>query len=529
MLKGCHSLRILACASMLALVTACTVVGPEYEGVQAPALPTSWDDAAAAADSKETSAWWLLFEDAALTDLVERGASQNLSLEAAGLRIVQSRAALGISDSLLYPQQTQINGNFSYLYRDENDFNSASAGLDVGWELDIWGKYARGIQSAEASLYASIASYRDVLVSISAEIARNYINYRTAQERIYLTRRNIAIQQRVVDMTQVQFDSGNVSELDVQQAKTQLYATQGALPALDNARLQARNAIAVLVGTRPEDIEPLLTIKDERDSNSLDQSIIKISREEFITTDYAENSVIPQAPAPDEKINSQLIMRRPDLQVAELRARALSAQIGFAEADLYPQFFLFGSVGVSQTVRAGNSFDASDALTAAIGPGLTWNVFQFDRIKNQVRIQDARFQESLASYNQEVLEAIREVTNALDSYRNNVRKSEYDFKAVQASIRAFNISANQYNNGLVSYQRLLSTVEKMTVREDAYAQTRGSMANQVVALYKALGGGWEPFAAQPVLAPATIEQMKLRIDWGDSLEPETIVGEDRDE
>jgi len=529
MSNGCHSLRILVCASMLALVTACTVVGPEYEGVQAPALPTSWDAAAADADSKETSAWWLLFEDTALTDLVDRGANQNLSLEAAGLRIVQSRAALGISDSLLYPQQTQINGNFSYLYRNENDFNSAAAGLDVGWELDIWGKYARGIQSAEASLYASIASYRDVLVSISAEIARNYINYRTAQERIYLTRRNIAIRQRVVDMTQVQFDSGNVSELDVQQAKTQLYATQGALPALDNARLQARNAIAVLVGTRPEDIEPLLAIKDERDSNSLDQSIIKISRQEFITTDYAENSVIPQAPAPDEKINSQLIMRRPDLQVAELRARALSAQIGFAEADLYPQFFLFGSVGVSQTVRAGNSFDASDALTAAIGPGLTWNVFQFDRIKNQVRIQDARFQESLASYNQEVLEAIREVTNALDSYRNNVRKSEYDFKAVQASIRAFNISANQYNNGLVSYQRLLSTVEKMTVREDVYAQTRGSMANQIVALYKALGGGWEPFAAQPVLAPATIEQMKLRIDWGDSLEPETIVGEDRDE
>jgi outer membrane protein TolC len=222
-------------------------------------------------------------------------------------------------------------------------------------------------------------------------------------------------------------------------------------------------------------------------------------------------------------------MRRPDLQVAELRARAQSAQIGFAEADLYPQFFLFGSVGVSQTVRAGDSFDASDALTAAIGPGLTWNVFQFDRIKNQVRIQDARFQESLASYNQKVLEAIREVTNALDAYRNNVQKSKYDFKAVQASIRAFNISANQYNNGLVSYQRLLSTVEKMTLREDAYAQTRGSVANQVVALYKALGGGWEPFAAQPLLAPSTIEQMKSRIDWGESLEPETIVGADRDE
>tara|TARA_R110001592_G_scaffold337300_1_gene623752 strand:- start:375249 stop:376853 length:1605 start_codon:yes stop_codon:yes gene_type:complete len=528
-LNRCRFLPTGLCALLLTLVSACTVVGPDYQGVKAPALPTSWDTAAAAADSKETSAWWLLFEDGILTDLIQRGASQNLSLEAAGLRIVQSRAALGISDSLLYPQQTQVKGNASYLYQNEHDFNSVAAGLDVGWELDIWGKYARGIESSEASLYASIASYRDVLVSISAEIARNYINYRTAQERINLSRRNIAIQQRVVDMTQVQFDSGNVSELDVQQAKTQLYATEGALPALDNARLQARNAIAVLVGARPEDIEPLLVLADASARASLDQSITRISREDVVTADYTKNSVIPRAPAPNERINSQLIMRRPDLQVAELRARAQSAQIGFAEADLYPQFFLFGSVGVSQTVRSGDSFDGSDALRAAIGLGLTWNVFQFDRIKNQVRIQDALFQESLAIYNQKVLEAIREVTNALDAYRNNVRKSEFDFKAVQASIRAFNISANQYDNGLVSYQRLLSTVEKMTVREDAYAQTRGSMANQVVALYKALGGGWEPFAEHPVLAPATVEQMKTRIDWGDSLDPETVVGADRDE
>lgn len=146
-----------------------------------------------------------------------------------------------------------------------------------------------------------------------------------------------------------------------------------------------------------------------------------------------------------------------------------------------------------------------------------------------MRIEDARFQESLAAYNQTVLEAVREVTNALQAYQNNIRKSEYDFKAVKASIRAFNISANQYNNGLVSYQRLLSTVEKMTLREDIYAQTRGSIANQVVALYKALGGGWEPFSTQPVVAPATVEQMKSRIDWGDSLEPTILVGADRDE
>jgi outer membrane protein TolC len=224
-----------------------------------------------------------------------------------------------------------------------------------------------------------------------------------------------------------------------------------------------------------------------------------------------------------------LVLRRPDLQVAELLTRAQSARIGLTEADLYPQFFLFGSVGVSQTVGSSKSFDFSDALTASIGPGLSWNIFQYDRIKNRVRIEDARFQESLTNYNQSVLEAVREVTNAIEAYRYSVDKSEYDFKAVEASIRAFNISANQYNNGLVTYQRLLSTVEKMTLREDVYAQTRGNIANQVVTLYKALGGGWESFTDLPIVKPETVQKMRSRTDWGDYLEPETIVGEDRDE
>jgi len=191
---------------------------------------------------------------------------------------------------------------------------------------------------------------------------------------------------------------------------------------------------------------------------------------------------------------------------------------------------LFGSVGLSQTVGSSNSFDASDAVVANIGPGLSWNIFQYDRIKNRVRIEDALFQESLTNYNQSVLQAVSEVSNAMVAYRYTVDKSVYDFKAVESSIRAFNISANQYNNGLVTYQRLLSTVEKMTLREDGYAQTRGSIANQIVALYKALGGGWEPLSTSvPLVKPATVEQMRERTDWGDYLEPETIVGEDRDE
>jgi outer membrane protein TolC len=511
------------------LLSACASVGPDYQPPAQPQLPTQWSATETAQQTLEVGAWWQLFNDPVLSDLIEQGAQQNLSIAAAGLRIVQARAALGISDALVFPQQQQINGNYSALYRNEDWFNAASASLDVGWEMDIWGKYARGIESSEATLYASIASYHDVLVSISAEIARNYINYRTSQERMYLSRQNIAIQQRVVEMTQVQFEAGNVSELDVQQAKAQLYGTQSALPILNLTRLQARNAIAVLLGTIPESIEPLLTRDEKRQLPKLDKHIIEIQRPGLSADNYSQSSVIPLAPKITDNIDAQLVIRRPDLQVAELLARAQSARIGLTEADLYPQFFLFGSVGVSQTVRSSNSFDFSDAVTATIGPGLSWNIFQYGRIKNAVRFEDALFQESLTNYNQSVLDAVREVSDALEAYRSNVDKSKYDFSAVEASIRAFNISFNQYNNGLVTYQRLLSTVETMTQREDVYAQTRGNIANQAVALYKALGGGWEAFSGNPVVKPGTVEQMKSRTDWGDYLEPATITGKDRDE
>ncbi|MEH6584171.1 MAG: TolC family protein, partial [Halioglobus sp.] len=213
---------------LCAILSACTVLGPDYQEPEAVDLPSDWTAEDTETLRQETARWWTLFNDPVLDELIASGAAQNLSLEAAGLRIVQARAALGISDALIYPQQQTVSGSAAKAYKNEQSFNSAAVGLDVGWEMDIWGKYARGIETSEANLYASIASYRDVLVTITAEIARNYINYRTAQERMSLSSQNAAIQERVVTMTQIQYDSGNVSELDVQQAKTQLYATQAA-------------------------------------------------------------------------------------------------------------------------------------------------------------------------------------------------------------------------------------------------------------------------------------------------------------
>ena len=514
--------------SLSLILSACTVLGPDYEAPVVPQLPSAWSESEMLAESEKLGRWWETFNDPILTALIERGAQQNLSIEAAGLRIVQARSALGISDALIFPQQQQLNGNLSPVYRNENWYKSFGASFDVAWEMDVWGKYARGIESAEASLYASIASFHDVVVSVSAEIARNYINYRTAEERKYLSRRNIAIQKRVVDMTQVKFDAGNVSELDVQQAKTQLYATQSALPGLSIAQFQARNALAVLLGTLPQELEILLgpeVVREARVSQAGERFGGQL-RESVTVSTYSKDSVIPAAPELTVLPSSELVLRRPDLQVAELLMHAQSARIGLAETELYPQFFLFGSLGLSQTVRDNQSFSFSDSVTAAIGPGISWNIFQYDRIKNQIRIEDARFQESLTAYNQSVLQAVAEVTNAIDTYRETIKKGQYEFRGVQASIRAFSISATQYNNGLVTYQRLLSTVEKMTLREDAYAQTRGNMAQQMVALYKALGGGWQGLNRSP-LKPATADQMKARTDWGDYLMPGVIEGGDR--
>ena len=523
----------LLATAMGTLLSACTVLGPDYETADNQPLPSEWQATESEAQSRAISQWWTLFEDPALNQLIELGASQNLSLEAAGLRIVQARAALGISDALIFPQQQQVSGSAAKLYQKEQSLNSAGVSLDVGWEMDIWGKYARGIETSEANLYASIASYRDVLVSITAEIARNYINYRTAEERMFLSRQNIAIQKRVVTMTQIQFDSGNVSELDVQQAKTQLYATQSALPALNIARLQTINALAVLLGTLPELVQPILALDEQRQTQGYDERLAQATTEatddDNFLADYNKRSIIPNPPQLEEGINPDLIRRRPDLQVAELQARAQNARIGLRQADLYPQFFLFGSIGLSDTVASGDSFSASNAVSAAVGPGFSWNIFQYDRIKNQVRIEDARFQESLTNYNQQVLEAVREVSNALIAHRYLQEQAEYNFAAVEASIRAFNISATQYNNGLVTYQRLLSTVEKMTLREDTYAQTKGNIASNVVALYKALGGGWQARTEADLLKPEVVEQMKVRTDWGDYLEQQKLIGQDRDE
>jgi len=387
---------------------------------------------------------------------------------------------------------------------------------DLGWEMDIWGKYARGIESSEANLYATLSSYNDIIVSIISEVARNYINYRTSEERLAYAARNVTIQERVTQMTEVQFNSGNVSELDMQQARTQLYNTRSALPSLELAKVKSRNAISFLLAMSAQNVDKLLKTKKYEDATSKyigakKQGTIQLK---LGSNDLLNVDMIPRARLnPYNKIDANLITRRPDIKIAEYNVHSNSALIGANMADLYPSFSLFGNIGYNTTNATGSWVTGSNALGVTIGPAFSWNILQYGRIKNKIRLQDAIFEESLVNYNKKVLFAISEVSDALNGYILTKKQQIENKKAVEATVRAFNISVIQYNDGLVNYQRLLTTVEQLTSTQDRYATIKGNLAINAVLLYKALGGGWQMSQGKAYLSEETAKKMKKRVDW----------------
>jgi len=482
------------------LFTGCTVLGPDFVQKNRQALPKTWDSNISKSE-EDIKEWWKIFKDDTLNKLVNKTYQQNLDLRSAGLRVVQARAVVGISEGLFYPQKQTLSGSLAGMRQNEKNYFSLGSSFDVGWEMDIWGKYARNMESSEATLYASIASYDDILVTIIAEVARNYINYTTAQERIAFAKSNIEIQKRVTQMTEVQYNAGNVSELDMQQAKTQLYATEALIPAFELSMIQSRNALAILLGVLPSEIDKILQhSKSHHPEKVLDY--IKVPT--YIPTARLDKNF---------KIDADVVRRRPDIKIAQLQAKAQNARIGSAQAELYPHFSLFGTLGFNLNNASNGWTSAGDAIGITAGPAFSWNIFQYGRIKNKVRVEDAKFQESLVNYNKKVLLAVSEVSNALNGYTLTQKQLALNKKTIGASMRAFDISMIQYNNGMVDYQRLLSTVEKLIKNEDSYAINKGNMAIEIVLLYKALGGGWQLRGDNSFVNAEDKSMMKERSDW----------------
>ncbi len=511
-------LKLAAVVTASVLASACTTLGPDFERPQAD-VAARWQDADTAplsATPAEHGDWWSVFNDPVLTDLIDRAFRQNLPLRVAALRIMEARAQLGIAVGNKYPQQQEATGGATYQSRSENDANTAAGdisftsydiGIDMAWELDFWGKFRRGIESAEANLLASVADYDAVLVSLTAGVAETYAAIRTFETRIDIARENVAIQQRSVDITDVRFRNGATSELDVQQAKALLFNTKATISQLQTGLRRAENALSVLLGIPPGMIRALLD----------------------------NPAPIPAAPAEVAVgIPADLLRRRPDVRSAELRAASQSALVGVAQADLYPSFALFGSVGLAassgtNTTRTGNTgvdelFD-SDSVFFIGGPSFNWPLFNYGRLRNNVRVQDARLQQLLVNYQDAVLRALQEAEDAAHAFLRANEEVEFRTQAAQAARRAVDLALTRYREGASDYTTVLSTQEALVVQQDQLTAARGEVARSLIDLYKALGGGWQLRLGKAVLPEEIKAPMQERTNWGGLLDPDLEAGE----
>lgn len=496
-------LNLLIAAAIFSL-NGCMMLGPDFQTPESK-IPVSWsaenDDIFQKPSEEESLSWWSEFNDPTLDTLIEIAFHQNLTLQSAAVRIIEARAQLALVQGNLYPQSQQLNGDIFTIGTPapatDRYYNAASIGFDVGWEMDFWGKYRRSIESADANLLSRVADYDDILVSLTAETARTYVSIRTLQERIDLAQKNATLQENSLKLVKLQFEAGVVTELDVLQAQTLLASTRSTIPNLQAALSSTKNGLALLLGLLPEDIGSLL---------GPDQTIPEIS-----------NQIAVDLPA-------DLLRRRPDVRRSEMQAAAQSAQIGIARSELFPSFTLFGSIGWSANDIGENSlgdiFD-SNSFSYTFGPAFRWNLFNYGRLKNQVRIQDARFQQTILSYQNTVLNAAREVEDAMETLAQTHLETEYIGQAVASSQRSTELSMLQYKEGLVDYNRVLDSIRSLTQKQDQYAQNRGDIAISTIALYKAFGGGWQINHEKDDLIPEDMMlEMEERTDWGTLLSQE---------
>ena len=488
-------------AALVLLACGCSV-GPDYVR---PAAPTSgnWIEAqqpGVRTEPVSAERWWNAFEDPALSRLVDAAYQQNLSLRAAGLRVLQAQARRAVAIGELFPQEQALSGGYTRDQRSANaalsaigtrTFNTWRAGFDTVWELDLWGKFRRAIEAADSDLLAAVAGYDDVLVSLIAEVAATYVRIRVLDERLAVARDNVRVQHDGLDIARVRFEAGGTSELDVQQATALLKDTEATIPQLGIEMRQAVDSLCVLLGLPPSELAQQL----------------------------GGEGHVPHVPATMAVgIPADLLRRRPDVRRAERAAAAQSARIGVSAADLLPSFQLAGSIGLRAEDAAkffeGRSFEAS------AGPAFDWPILNYGRLVNNVRLQDATFQELAVSYANTVLTAQREVEDALTGYLRGSERVERLGESVAAAERAVELSFVQYREGASDFTSVLNAQQSKLREGDLLASTRGTVALSVIALNKALGGGWEIRDGQDFVPDETRDEMRARTYWGSLLPPE---------
>lgn len=494
-----------AAIAIVATLTSCTNVGPDFVDLEPDALP-EWSQPVQEGlqtTPNELVQWWRVFNDPVLNELVELARKNNNTLEIAGLRVLEAQAQLGIATGLQYPQTQAATGAATRVSPAENtgatsDIWQYGLGATVSWEIDFWGRFRRGIESADAAYLASMAAYDQALVLLTAAVADSYAVIRITEEQLRIGHENLKIQKRSYDIASVLYRNGAASELDMQQAETLLLATQATIPDLEASLKQARNALSILLAQQPGQLEGMLK---------------------------GSEGIVPLPDDVAVGFPADTLRRRPDVRQAELQAMAQNARIGVAKADLYPSFSLTGSIGLSSSGSDADFGDlfSSDALSFSVGPSFVWPFLNYGRIKNNVRVQDVRFQQSLVNYRETVLQAAREAEDAMAAYIGSRQQSIIMEKTVTSARRSNDLSTLRYREGFADYQRVLNAQQSLFTQQQRYATVLGGGFRNLVALYKALGGGWENRESLAYIDAETARQMQERTDWGDMLD--TAVAE----
>ncbi len=508
--------RVIGTALSAALLAACAPVGPDFVRPNSPVVKQwievnspSAGSSGLTSRSAPVARWWETFNDPTLNKLIAEAYAQNLDLQVAGARVLQARAQLGIAFGELYPQSQAIGGSIERRQISENlgpisdinriipldtEFSTSQVGFDAQWELDVWGAQRRGVQAARSNLALQVANYDDALVTLTGDVAALYVNIRALQESLAVARENIQLQQESADLTELRFKNGVTTELDVQESQALLNNTKALVPAIESDLQQAKNALAVLLGATPSRMAGLLGNSGR------------------IPT--ARSNVSVGVPA-------ELLRRRPDVRAAELAAATQSAQVGIALADLYPQFILSGSIGVQAS--GGRDLFSAASTTGLANAGVVWNVLNYGRIKNNVRAQDAAYQALIANYQNTVLTAYSEVESAMVAYTQSRKQVGFYENSVAASRKAAEIAVDQYRDGAASYSRILNTQTALLRSQANLIEARQQVSNNLVSVYKGLGGGWQIRQNQEFLPETVLAEMAYRTDWGDLLQ-ETPTG-----
>lgn len=484
---------------LMALVfNGCTTLGPDFEEPKVEWLQ-DWQADLYGQIGNNTEQnnldlrfWWQTFNDPVLNTLIETAQRENPSLRIAGLRIIESRAVLGIADSTLYPQLQQLNGSATRIKQSSSNddadqsFNNYEASFDLGWELDFWGRFRRGIESADAAYFASVTSQQDAQVLLTSQMADLYFGYWTILQRIEIAHKNSAIQKRSFEITEKIFKSGQGSELDLQQAKTQYLATLATIPDLEATRTKLRNAIGALLGRPPGPVPELAQI----------------------------NKPLPTiAPVVIDEIPARLLLRRPDVRTAAWQIAAQSAQIGIAKADYYPSITLLGSIGWSTSTLS----DSPEVTSIAAGPALSWNLFDYGRIRNNVRLQDVRLQQTIEAFQYKVIQAAREIDDSAISVVKAAERQTVLAASLAAAERSLDLANKRYQEGYADFQRVLDAQRVLFAQAEGDLLNRGAHLSAIVSLYKAIGGGWETTPIERLIPDPVRDQMSQRTNWGNLL------------